>query len=126
MWKSLLPQESRVLEIYSGLALLMLSIMSLSPYFLASDLLLIESRPTWTILSFIFGFLQLFSIYKYPNLEILRILLSWLIGCFWLWVGIVSTNYHISPEDLAAISLGLGCLYSFIINFNLVSLIWKN
>lgn len=89
------------------------------------ELTAIEPKLEWTILLGIFGSLQLVSLFYYPKIEVLRIFTSWVAGCFWIWVGAISSAHHISAEDMASIALGLGNLYGFVLNFNLLKVTWK-
>lgn len=125
MWKNLFPQGTRTVELCSAYGLLLLSVISLLQGFILPELTAIEPKLEWTLLLSIFGFLQLFSLFYYPKVELLRVLASWFAGCFWLWVGAISSKHFISAEDIAAIVLGVGNLYGFILNFNLLKVSWK-
>lgn len=84
----------------------------------------LDSEEVCSIVILIFGSLQVYSIYQYPRLDLLRALSAWIAGCFWLWVG-VSTYSTFNVANISAIVLGLSNLYGFIINFNLLVTAWQ-
>ena len=126
MWKNLLPQETRIIELYSGWALVTIAIfIILQALPIPAELLVLDSVLPWGVLLAIFGGLQVYSIYYDPKLEILRTCMTWVVGCIWLWLAVAGPLNHIHTEDIAALFLGFGNLYSFIINFNTVHIKWK-
>lgn len=124
MWKNFLPESSRVTEIYSSIGIIILAICMGWPGFDLGQLVVLEPIVTWQVVLLIFGTLQLYSLLHYPKIEFLRIILSWVSGCFWIWVGVSSVT-HVSAEDIAAVVLGISNLYGFIINSNTLRIQWK-
>ena len=119
MWNNLLPQGSRTVELYSSLGLLIVTfLLFMGVISTPQQLLDLDSRYVWNLSLGVLGFLQFYSIWLYPKLELLRIVTSWLAGCFWLWAGI-SSGTHPDIDDIASIVLGMANFYGFIINFNL-------
>jgi hypothetical protein len=125
MWKNLLPQGTRVVELSSGIALIIVAILLIfSNLLMLPDIKGADNLNTWQILLLTFGSLQVLSIYKYPKLELIRIGISWLAGCFWIWISLVSIGSHLSIEDIGTLMLGIGNMYGFIINLNLLHISW--
>lgn len=125
MWKNLFPQGTRTVELCSAYGLIILSIFSLFNNFTVPEFISVEPKLEWSILFALFGGLHLFSLIFYPKIELLRVVSSWLAGCFWIYVGVSSSIIHTSPDDIASIMLGIGNLYGFVLNFNLLKVTWK-
>lgn len=126
MWRNLLPQGTRLIELCSGYALLLIGILILAKAIpVVPELILLDKDMSWGFLLATFGGVQVYSIYGYPKLELLRTLISWMVGLLWIWIATVSLDYTYSIEDVATLMLGIGNLYSFIINFNLIHVAWK-
>lgn len=125
MVANLFPQGSRTVELCSAYALILLSVCTLFFGIEMPELHHVGPKLEWVILLAIFGSLQVYSLYNYPKVEVLRLLTSWCAGCFWLYIGIKSSTLHMSAEDIASIMLGLGNLYGFVISFNLMKVTWK-
>lgn len=125
MWVNLLPNGTRTVELCSGYAMLVSSIlMYLGILTAVPQLSTFESSLTWDILLFIFGTLQVFSIYKTPSLDTLRTIMSWITGCFWTWISVTSIGNNLGIDDTAALLLGIGNFYGFIINVNILHIPW--
>lgn len=126
MWKNLLPQGTRLVELCSGWALILIGILVLLRAIpIPGDLVLLDRDMSWGFVLAAFGSMQIYSIAVAPKLELLRTLISWFAGCIWIWVAVVSLDYSYSIEDVATLMLGIGNLYGFIINFNLINTVWK-
>lgn len=127
MWKNLLPQGTRTVELCSGYALVitagLLLAGALAPL---TELEILDKSSTWAPILLIFGFLQIYSIYQYPRMEVLRTIMSWAAGVLWLWVSVVSFSYQYHIEDVGVLMLGIGNLYGFVINFNQLHIAWKH
>lgn len=127
MWRNLLPQGTRTVELCSAYSLIIVGVLIFSGLMPPiHELYTLDYDFTWVGVFISFGVLQLISIFTYPKLEILRTLLSWMAGCIWIWLGVVSQDGILHPEDIAAVLLGLGNLYGFIINFNLIHRSWTD
>ena len=116
MIRNLLPQDTRIIEIASALSLIALCL-SLVIGNISHSILSFQSREFWSVVLFSFGVLQLWSIIVYPKAELLRCTMAWICGSFWVWIGI--------SGDMATFFIGIGNLYSFIINFNLLRRAWE-
>jgi hypothetical protein len=70
----------------------------------------------WAILFFIFGSFQVIAIYKEWD-GMIRAILSWVVGVYWLWVGIGNI---VSPSPdinyILLLVLGASCQYSYVVN----------
>lgn len=123
MWNNLLPQGSRTVELYSSIGILAVAIlMFLGVISTPIHLTNLDSRYSWNICLGVLGFLQFYSIWLYPKLELLRVITAWLAGCFWMWAGLD----HGGVDDIASIVLGMANFYGVIINFNLLHRSWQN
>ena len=127
MWRNLLPQGTRTIEICSSYAMLIgmlligTGVLSYMP-----QLDGIDSDHTWAVLLGTFGGMHLFSVMNTPKYEILRTCMCWIVGCFWIWISVVSIGPQLGIDDLAAFGMGIGNLYGFIINFNLIHRSWTD
>lgn len=125
MWVNLLPNGTRTVELCSGYAMIIASIlMSVGLLTAIPQLDTFESQTTWTVLLVIFGLFQVLSILLTPHLDILRTTMSWVTGCFWTWISVTSIGNNLGIDDMAALMLGIGNFYGFIINFNLLHKSW--
>ena len=125
MWKNLLPQGSRTVEILSGVGLSFIGILNILGLAPISGLANLDHLLTWGFLIFLLGNIQLYTIYNLQTQEILRTLASWLSGCLWTWIGLASL-VDLNSANIAAILLGIGNLYGFILNFNVVTTAWTD
>lgn len=116
MIRNLLPQDTRVIEIASALSMFALCF-SLVIGGMNHSILEFQTREFWSMVLFSFGALQLWSIIVYPKAELLRCIVAWITGGFWVWVGL--------SGDMTTFFIGIGNLYSFIINFNLLRRAWE-
>lgn len=127
MWRNLLPQGTRTVELCSGYALVLSALAILfnivDPY---PDIAQFDSLTTWGILFITLGSLQVYSIWAYPKVEVLRTVMSWVSGCLWVWIVMLSAKHGVSLEDIGTLLLGLGNFYGFIINFNLLYTTWTD
>lgn len=125
MWKNLLPLGSRTIEIYSGLGLIIAGIISLNSKF-DSHISVGQSPLVLTNWLIILGLLQVYANYKYPILDYLRLLLTWVNGTVWLWISCIALlTGHAYMDTAASLALGLGNLYGFIIHFTYLGILWK-
>ena len=126
MWVNLLPNGTRTVELCSAYALVLAAVLMFTGSLTAIPQLdSFESHATWASLLLIFGSLQLISIFFAPSLEILRVILSWVVGCFWTWISVTSVGVNLGVDDMAALFLGIGNFYGYIINYNLLHQSWK-
>lgn len=123
---SLLPQDTRIVEVLSGLALVFVGIGLMIP---GNGMISISvSTPVatfWALLTLAFGVLQLGSIAMCKAMEHLRFILAWISGSFWIWIATENASTAVTASEIATIVLGITNLYAFIINLLLVKQSWK-
>jgi len=119
---NLFPQDTRVAELAScmALALLLLTILVSG-----SPILMESSKPCihweWAITSLLI--LQLIGLLAYPKQELLRTIMCWVNGSFWVWVGLSSLSTdHVA---IGLLTLGLTNLYAFVVNVSMLRFTWK-
>lgn len=88
-------------------------------------LLLVHSLHFWALLLTSIGLLQYSAIVLYPQADLLRLLVSWVSGSLWIWLGLSANIGHFDPSDIAALGLGVGNYYAFILNSTLLFKLWK-
>lgn len=126
MWVNLLPNGTRTVELCSAYALVISSVLLFFGAISSIPQLdTFENHSTWASVLLIFGMLQIISIFEAPKLEILRVTISWITGCFWTWISVTTIGDNLGIDDTAALLLGIGNFYGFIINFNLLHKSWK-
>lgn len=115
--KNLFPSDLRVLEVISSFALLFLgSILFIDTQILDlyAHLLEYHSNIFWGIFCITIGTLQLYSLYDYPKVELIRACTAWITGLFWFWSGFISFSF-------IHILFGMYLLLSFIVNLATLS-----
>lgn len=125
MWKNLLPQGSRIVEILSGIGLCILGILNIFGMHSIIGLTSLDSLLTWGFLILLLGIIQIYAMYNLMTQEILKISASWVAGCLWTWIGLVSFA-DLNTLNIAALLIGFGNLYAFILNFNVVTTVWMD
>ena len=126
---SFFPQDTRSTEFVSAFALMIFSLVCVNSSFFSLDistLIKLHSLEFWVLLTGILGGLQFFALALYPRAEILRIILSWTNGSFWVWMSLNSSAVHIDPSTFSSFFLGLVNLYAFCINAMLLRKTWEN
>ncbi len=126
--RNLLPQDTRPLEILSGVSLLLLSIaFGLFP---GVPMELIYEHPIefWQILTFILSLIQLGAILFHPRHFHTRIAGLWGTGCFWVFFAF---NNGFNPlnsivNSIVVAVLGVSCMIAFVINSIILSENHKN
>jgi len=121
--KSLLPQDTRVAEIYGALGLVFLGVGCAVGT--VSHLTVTSGQPIqfWALLFTVLGLLQVSAVALYPSAEVLRIIMSWVNGSCWVWVTL-SAGYVVGPSDISGFMLGIANLYAFVINANMLRRSW--
>jgi len=123
----LLPQDTRITELTSGLALVLIGFsFFVSSISITHGVTSMHQNVFWCILTITFGVLQIASIELYRRMEHLRFILAWATGSFWIWVSAENLSAgRIGPSEIATIVLGITNLYAFIVNLLLVKQSWK-
>lgn len=117
---NLFPRDNRSVELASAVGLLLLALnIYLHPEALAS--MPRQGLEYWVPSCFFLGALQFGSLMAYPHTELLRAILSWINGLFWIWLAL-----SVSGLAVAAIMLGATNLYAFVINVNMLRTAWKD
>lgn len=118
MIKKLMPSDTRATELISGFSLILSSILLLygGNSYIPDNLKLMHHWAFWSILFFIFGSFQIIAIYKEWD-AMIRAILSWVVGIYWLWVGVGNLCIH-NPDInyILLLVLGASCQYSYIVN----------
>lgn len=125
MMKLMLPQDTRSIEMVSAISLLLIGI-AINFITAYSNMIQIHSQHFWSVILMVFGALQVASIVYSENLHIVRTITSWTVGYFFVWIGFSSILVHPTTNDFAAIILGFGNWYAFVLNLNLMRKSWNN
>lgn len=121
--KNLLPQDTRTIELTSGLCLLIASAFFACGRTTAYPLLMMHPGQYWAILTLILACIQLKSLIGYPRSEITRVTMIWMSGSFWTFYALETGLNNLS--DMVSLFLGIGLLVSFLINITILSETWK-
>jgi hypothetical protein len=117
-YNNLFPQDTRMAELASAWAMMIVGISSGLGLIVNTDMVAIQSMPFWSVCITILGCLQFVSLWCYPRIEVLRISCSWASASFWMWLFLSSLS-STTPEDIASLALSITNYYAFIININL-------
>jgi len=123
MIRNLLPQDTRLAEFASAVGLILIAMM-LPTCECSAALERFHNISFWFVLLLITGALQLWALYDYPKLELLRCLVSWTNGSLWIWLTLSSLS-SLDISDAATFAIGLANLYSFTINILLLRKKWE-
>jgi len=118
MIKNMLPQDSRAVEIASAWAMIVMSFGMGLKLVDSSVLNTAHSAHFWITCLALLGLLQFWSLVLHPSAEVLRCLLAWVAGTFWVWLSLADGPPV--PADFPAFTMGIGNLYAFVININLL------
>jgi len=119
-----LPQDTRIVDIISGLAMLALAVeLMVLPN---STETLLEFRPLgfWVVVFIVISILQITSLQIYPSAETLRAISCGLSGIFWVYFSLGHIGSGILIVPLIYL-FGLSCLYSSCLTVLLISKRWK-
>lgn len=123
VFRHLLPQDTRSVELTSAFSLLILSL-----FLMTSSSATTESMDSlhpiefWATVTCIFGSLHLYSLIRLYKEEPVRLVISWVSGTFWIWLGLSSGLNN--PGDIVTLILGVGCMKAFLINTTILSKSW--
>ena len=118
MIKNMLPQDSRTVEIASAWAMMMMSVGIGAHIVVVDTLMTAHNIPFWVTCLALIGMLQFWSLVIHPSAEVLRCILAWVSGIFWIWLSFADGKP--SPADFSTFTLGIGNLYGFVININML------
>ena len=119
-----LPQDTRSVEITSAWSLIILSVFLICTKETPESMSALHPAEFWSTLTFLFGTLHLYSLLRLTKEEHTRLVISWVSGTFWVWVGLSSGMG--SSGDIVALVLGVGCFKAFLTNTMIASKKWEN
>lgn len=126
---SLLPQDTRIAELLSGISLLVvgMALLITGKGFLHHSTVMVtmQYNAFWCILCIAFGVLQISAIAVHRGLEHLRFILAWITGSFWVWLASANFSNGANATEMVTMLLGITNLYAFIVNLLLVRQSWK-
>ena len=120
--RHLLPQDTRSVEITSAWSLLMLSLFLMTSSATTESMESLHPIEFWATVTCIFGSLHLYSLIRLNKEEPVRLVISWVSGTFWIWLGLSSGLNN--PGDIVTLILGVGCMSAFLINTMILSKSW--
>lgn len=120
--RRLLPQDTRSDELTSALSLLMLSLFLITSSATTEAMESLHPVEFWATVTCIFGSLHLYSLIRLNKEEPVRLVISWVSGTFWIWLGLSSGLNN--PGDIVTLILGVGCMKAFLINTTILSESW--
>jgi len=114
--RPLMPRDTRAVELASAFALLAAGVQFMGGEAPAA-LLAHHPAMAWGVMTLVMGALQLAGVAAQGRLEVLRSLMAWACGLWWVYLGL--SDGHLRPDDWPALTVGLGNLYAFAITINL-------
>lgn len=116
MLKNLFPEDTRILEIASGVSIFF----STLPYLFSAS----ESGLTaWLLILMITAIVQLGSLLLCDKLEKVRVIVSLAMGGLLTYIGISHIGDTFAINYVTELTLGVGNLYAFLVNNQ--RLTWK-
>ena len=126
MIKNLLPEDTRLAEFIGSISLIFMGIFLGSHVIVNMELLFIQRTEFWHVLFIMLGFTQFLSLVFYPQLELLRCIMSLFTGATLIWLSFLSLVNIMEISDVVSFCVGIANLYSFVINSLQVRKIWAN
>lgn len=123
IFKNLLPQDTRILELCSAFSLISIALYAAFGGTLPYGLSQYHPNELWAAITGFLGATQLKGLLSYPKAELVRIVMAWTTGSFWIFYTI--SNKINTPSDLIALFMGLGLLIAFLINLTVLSETWR-
>ena len=120
--RCLLPQDMRSIELTSAWSLIVLSSFLIVSTETTDSMDALHPVEFWATVTCIFGSLHLYSLVRLTKEEPVRLVVSWVSGTFWIWLGLTSGLN--TPGDIATLILGVGCMAAFLINTMILSESW--
>lgn len=114
-----LPSDTRLTEIISCLSLILTGVLSYltNSHYYPGPVSASEPNAYWSLITLIFGSVHIIALYDKGDLRMLRGVLSWFSGTFWIYMALVTASAGIlSLHALTTLILGLGCYYAFTVN----------
>ena len=121
--RNLLPQDTRAVEFPSAVALLLAGCLMTAGLIFDHPLIDIHPIPFWILFSMIVGGLQFYALVEHPNSELLRTVMCWISGSFWIWASLAT---ELDVASLATFALGFSNIMAFIINTVLLGEKWNS
>lgn len=113
---NLLPGDTRIVEILSAFTILSTSIFFMFDSTPIDMISLDTPRVFWFLILTVLGLLQLISLLKYPDIELLRCACSMLSGVFWLWFFLAHFDTDQSAGKFIYLFLSVGNFYAFFLS----------
>jgi hypothetical protein len=122
-FRNLFPQDTRSAELVSSGSLIVFGIgmlldnigLSISQY---------HEFFAVAIVSMIFGIIQFIAILNHPNLELSRVIFSWINGTFWIWLAHMMFVVSITGGMLCLV-LAISNYAAFLVNLNILRILWN-
>jgi hypothetical protein len=119
-----IPRDTRLVEFASGWAMLLAALM-LPNDAIYRDLVMHSPEPGWIAFLGVAGLLHLVAVYLFEQADMLRAVLSFVGGMFWMWVGMLGM-VEPSLSGFSAFALGVGCFMAFVVNGLSVRTSWSH
>lgn len=127
MMRMFLPNDTRLVELISGGSLVLGAVMSFftDQHIVPTDLLSYHIWQFWALLLGVLGVIQVGAC-AVTHFEHLRAATNWLVGGYWMWVGIHQmVVYQLDLTTIVSVLMGVSCFYAFVINLLLTRQAWK-
>lgn len=126
MTKTMLPNNTRLLEFVTGIAIICSGLLILNvPGSLPVSVLESHVNTFWGMIAICFGSIQTIASLLLYRANHLRALISWVMGTFITWVSISTMQTSPNVDDVISLTIGIANLYAFVINLLKVKKEWK-
>lgn len=122
-FRNLFPQDTRSAELVSSGSLIFFGIGMLLDN-MGLTIAQYHEFFTVAIVSIIFGVIQFIAILNHPNLELSRVIFSWINGTFWIWLAHLMIAVSITGGLLCLI-LAVSNYAAFLVNLNILRILWN-
>lgn len=126
MFSNLLPQDTRIAELVSCIAMLAVSASLFADGGITASMSQLHPPQFWGALLGAFGLLQLLSLLIHPGAETLRVSMAMCNGSWWVWLALTSMGAGQTPSDLGSFFLGVANLYGSTIGFLFLRQKWAS
>lgn len=117
MFSNLLPQDTRIAELVSCIAMLVVSLSLFSGGGITGSMVQLHPPQFWGAMLGAFGLLQMISLLLHPKVETLRVVTAMCNGAWWVWLSLTSMAAGQTPSDFGSLFLGIANLYGAMIGF---------